>query len=69
MPESVPGEKRTGLSKREKYWWMALEADLADGKVAYDSPLGLALMHQHVGAQVTVVAPAGNYQVVILAIR
>lgn len=47
----------------------ALEADLAHGKVAYDSPLGLALMRQHVGEQVTVAAPAGSYQVVILAIR
>ncbi|WEV70652.1 transcription elongation factor GreA [Lactobacillus sp. ESL0785] len=46
-----------------------MEADLARGKVAFDSPLGQAIMKKQVGTQVTVAAPAGNYQVTIIKIE
>ncbi|MCI1290392.1 MAG: transcription elongation factor GreA [Lactobacillus sp.] len=46
-----------------------LEADLAQGKVAFDSPLGQAIMKQPAGKTVTVAAPAGSYQVKIISIQ
>ncbi|GFZ26893.1 transcription elongation factor GreA [Lactobacillus corticis] len=46
-----------------------MEADLENGKVSYDSPLGAAIMHQPTGASVTVEAPAGSYQVTIEQIK
>ncbi|GBG05419.1 transcription elongation factor GreA [Lactobacillus rodentium] len=46
-----------------------MEADLAKNKVSFDSPLGQALMKQTAGAVVTVEAPAGSYQVKILAVK
>lgn len=45
-----------------------MEADLAKNKVSFDSPLGQALMKQTAGKTVTVEAPAGSYQVKILAV-
>lgn len=45
-----------------------MEADLTKNKVSFDSPLGQALMKQKVGKTVTVEAPAGSYQVKILAV-
>lgn len=44
------------------------EADLTKQKVAFDSPLGQAIMHQPVGKTVTVQAPQAAYQVKICKI-
>lgn len=44
------------------------EADLAQQKVSFDSPLGQAIMHQPAGKTVTVQAPQSAYQVTILKI-
>lgn len=46
-----------------------MEADLASGKIAFDSPLGQAIMKQKAGATVTVEAPAGAYHVTIVKIK
>ncbi|CCI85012.1 transcription elongation factor GreA [Lactobacillus pasteurii] len=46
-----------------------MEADLSKGKISFDSPLGQAIMKQKAGSTVTVEAPAGNYQVTIVAIN
>lgn len=46
-----------------------MEADLAAGKLAFDSPLGKAVMKKKAGATVTVQAPAGNYIVKILKVE
>ncbi|MCZ3483207.1 transcription elongation factor GreA [Lactobacillus gasseri] len=46
-----------------------MEADLAKGKISFDSPLGQALMEQKAGATVTVQAPAGSYDVKIIAVN
>lgn len=45
-----------------------MQADIAAGKLAYDSPLGQAIMNKEVRAKVKVVAPAGEYQVIITKI-
>lgn len=45
-----------------------MEADIADGKVAFDSPLGQAIMKKKVNTTVSVMAPAGEYHVTIMAI-
>lgn len=45
-----------------------MEADIADGKVAFDSPLGQAIMKKEVNTIVSVMAPAGEYHVTIMAI-
>lgn len=45
------------------------EAGLAENNLASDSPLGAALLHHQVGDTVTVQAPAGEYAVVVAAIR
>lgn len=45
------------------------EADIASGKIAFDSPLGKALMHHQVNDLVTVAAPAGAYHVKIKAVK
>ncbi|MDF7671949.1 transcription elongation factor GreA [Lactobacillus sp. ESL0701] len=45
-----------------------MEADLDEGKVAFDSPLGQALMKQTAQTTVTVAAPAGEYQVTIIKV-
>ncbi|WP_461214028.1 transcription elongation factor GreA [Lacticaseibacillus sp. GG6-2] len=44
------------------------ESGLAETNLASDSPLGAAILHHHEGDSVTVVAPAGNYQVTVLTI-
>ena len=45
------------------------EADLSKNKLAFDSPLGKALMGQQAGETVAVTAPAGSYQVKIIDVR
>lgn len=45
-----------------------MEADIAAGKVAFDSPLGQAIMKKEVNTTVSVMAPAGEYHVTIMAI-
>lgn len=45
-----------------------MEADLEEGKVAFDSPLGQAIMKQTAKTTVTVAAPAGEYQVTIIKV-
>lgn len=46
-----------------------MEADLAKGKIAFDSPLGQAIMKQEAGKTVTVAAPAGEYSVTIVEVK
>lgn len=46
-----------------------MEADLAQGKLAFDSPLGKAIIKQKAGTTVTVTAPAGSYAVKILKVE
>lgn len=45
-----------------------LEADLAKNKISFDSPLGVALKDKTVSDIVSVEAPAGAYQVKIIAV-
>lgn len=44
------------------------EADLTTQKLAFDSPLGQALMNQKAGATVTVKSPDSTYQVKIIKV-
>ena len=46
-----------------------MEADLASGKISFDSPLGQALMKKKAGETVKVEAPAGSYQVKIISVK
>lgn len=46
-----------------------MEADLAKGKIAFDSPLGQAIMKKTAGTTVTVAAPAGDYHVTIIRVK
>lgn len=46
-----------------------MEADLAENKVSFDSPLGQAIMKQTAGKTVTVEAPAGSYKVTIVEVK
>ncbi|NRO05481.1 transcription elongation factor GreA [Lactobacillus helveticus] len=46
-----------------------MEADLADGKISFDSPLGQAIMKQEAGGVATVEAPAGEYKVTIVEVK
>ena len=46
-----------------------MEADLAAGKLSFDSPLGQAIMKKSAGETVTVEAPAGEYQVTIVEVK
>lgn len=46
-----------------------MEADLAENKVSFDSPLGQAIMKKTAGEIVTVEAPAGSYQVEIVKVN
>ena len=46
-----------------------MEADIGAGKIAFDSPLGQAIMKKEVGETVKVVAPAEEYRVTIEAIE
>jgi transcription elongation factor GreA len=45
------------------------EADVADNKISYESPLGNALMGQKVGSIITVPAPAGLIKYELLEIK
>lgn len=56
--------------KTEEYQIVGrMEADLAKGKAAFDSPLGQAIMKQQAGSSVTVSAPAGDYSVTIVEVK
>lgn len=56
--------------KTEEYQIVGrMEADLAKGKTAFDSPLGQAIMKQQAGSTVTVSAPAGDYSVTIVEVK
>lgn len=46
-----------------------MEADLSKNKIAFDSPLGQAVMKKKAGQTVTVAAPAGSYKVKITAVK
>lgn len=46
-----------------------MEADLADGKISFDSPLGQAIMKKEAGTTSTVGAPAGEYKVTIVEVK
>lgn len=46
-----------------------MEADLAKGKIAFDSPLGQAIMKKSSGETGIVEAPAGNYSVKIVEVK
>ena len=46
-----------------------MEADLADGKISFDSPLGQAIMKKEAGTTSTVEAPAGEYKVTIVEVK
>lgn len=46
-----------------------MEADLAENKLSFDSPLGQAIMKKEAGKTVSVEAPAGEYKVTILEIK
>lgn len=46
-----------------------MEADLAKGKIAFDSPLGQAIMKKEAGVTATVAAPAGEYRVTIVSVK
>lgn len=45
------------------------EADLAANKLAFDSPLGQAMMNQVAGTSVNVVSPDSTYQVKIISVN
>ena len=45
------------------------EADLAANKLAFDSPLGQAMMNQAAGTSVNVVSPDSTYQVKIISVN
>lgn len=46
-----------------------MEADLADGKISFSSPLGQAIMKKEAGTTSTVEAPAGEYKVTIVEVK
>lgn len=46
-----------------------MEADLAQGKLSFDSPLGSAIMKKRAGTTATVEAPAGEYKVTIVEVK
>lgn len=46
-----------------------MEADLADGKISFVSPLGQAIMKKEAGTTSTVEAPAGEYKVTIVEVK
>lgn len=45
------------------------EADVADNKISYESPLGAALMGKSVGDKITVEAPMGKIEYELLEIK
>ena len=46
-----------------------MEADLADVKISFGSPLGQAIMKKEAGTTSTVGAPAGEYKVTIVEVK
>ena len=46
-----------------------MEANLAAGKISFDSPLGQAIMKKEAGTTVAVEAPAGEYKVTIVEVK
>lgn len=46
-----------------------MEADLADGKISFGSPLDQAIMKKEAGTTSTVGAPAGEYKVTIVEVK
>lgn len=46
-----------------------MEADLADGNISFDSPLGQAIMKKEAGTTSIVEAPAGEYKVTIVEVK
>ena len=46
-----------------------MEADLADGKISFGSPLGQAIMKKEAGTTSTVETPAGEYKVTIVEVK
>lgn len=46
-----------------------MEADLADGKISFGSPLSQAIMKKEAGTTSTVGAPAGEYKVTIVEVK
>ena len=46
-----------------------MEADFADGKISFGSPLGQAIMKKEAGTTSTVEAPAGEYKVTIVEVK
>ena len=46
-----------------------MEADLADGKISFGSPLGQSIMKKEAGTTSTVEAPAGEYKVTIVEVK
>lgn len=46
-----------------------MEADLADGKISFGSPLGQAIMKKEAGTTSTVGAPTGEYKVTIVEVK
>jgi transcription elongation factor GreA len=46
-----------------------MEANLEDGKISFDSPLGQAIMKKEAGVTSIVEAPAGKYKVTIVEVK
>ena len=46
-----------------------MEANLEDGKISFDSPLGKAIMKKEAGVTSIVEAPAGEYKVTIVEVK
>ncbi|UTH91745.1 transcription elongation factor GreA [Lactobacillus acidophilus] len=46
-----------------------MEANLEDGKISFDSPLGQAIMKKEAGVTSIVEAPAGEYKVTIVEVN
>lgn len=46
-----------------------MEANLEDGKISFDSPLGQAIMKKEAGVTSIVEAPAGEYKVTIVQVK
>lgn len=59
-----------GYDDRETFHVVgSVEADPANGKISYESPLGRALMDHRIGDTVSVEAPAGNIRFRIVALK
>jgi transcription elongation factor GreA len=47
----------------------SMEADVNEGKISNESPLGLAILNREVGDTVTVKSPGGQFTVKIIALK